>query len=326
MCRQRWRCGKTIASAFPCCVWDETARTLALPHSMPLQLVPGGFDAKKFGGDTPYAIMFGPDICGTSTRKTHVIMTYKGENLLTKKSIRCETDNKSHRYTLTISPDNTYEVKVDGKKVESGSLADDFDFLEPKKIKDPKAKKPADWVDEAKIPDPEAEKPEGWDDEPAQIPDPDAEMPEDWDEDEDGEWEPPMIDNPEYKGEWVHPKIDNPDYKGPWVHPMIDNPDYVEDDTIHAVCNPCTHVGFELWQVKAGTVFDDIIVTDSADELAAFEAETWEAKNAAEEKAIEEEKAKEEAEREQRMKEAAEAQAAEEDEEDDEEEDDEEEL
>jgi len=29
--------------------------------------------------------MFGPDICGTSTKKVHVIFTYKGKNLLTKK-------------------------------------------------------------------------------------------------------------------------------------------------------------------------------------------------------------------------------------------------
>lgn len=31
------------------------------------------------------------------------------------------------------------------------------------------------------------------------IPDPDAKKPEDWDEDMDGEWEPPMIPNQEYK-------------------------------------------------------------------------------------------------------------------------------
>ena len=31
------------------------------------------------------------------------------------------------------------------------------------------------------------------------IPDPDAKKPEDWDEEMDGEWEPPMIPNPEYK-------------------------------------------------------------------------------------------------------------------------------
>lgn len=29
----------------------------------------------------------------------------------------------------------------------------------------------------------------------------------------DGDWEPPMIDNPEYKGEWRPKQIDNPNYK-----------------------------------------------------------------------------------------------------------------
>ncbi len=33
------------------------------------------------------------------------------------------------------------------------------------------------------------------------VPDPDAEKPEDWDDDMDGEWEPPMVPNPEYKGQ-----------------------------------------------------------------------------------------------------------------------------
>lgn len=154
-----------------------------------IKLLPPGFDAKKFGGDTPYAIMFGPDVCGHSTRKTHVIFTYKGENLLTKKSVRCETDRLPHRYTLIVHPDNTYEVLIDEAKVESGSLPEDWDFLPPKTIKDPKAKKPSDWVDEAEIPDPADVKPAGYDDVPAQIPDPNAKMPEDWDAEEDGEWE-----------------------------------------------------------------------------------------------------------------------------------------
>jgi len=61
--------------------------------------------------------------------------------------------------------------------------------------------------------------------------------------------------------------IDNPDYKGEWEHPMIPNPDFKDDVNLHARCNPdCTHIGFELWQVTAGTMFDDIIVTDSLEE------------------------------------------------------------
>lgn len=40
--------------------------------------------------------------------------------------------------------------------------------------------------------------PQDWD-QPETIPDPDAKKPDDWDEDMDGEWEPPMITNPEFK-------------------------------------------------------------------------------------------------------------------------------
>lgn len=141
-----------------------------------IKLLPPGFDAKKFGGETPYSIMFGPDVCGTSTRKTHVIFTYGGKNLLTKKNVRCETDRLSHRYTLVVHPDNTYEVQIDGKKAESGSLYDDWDFLAPRKIKDPNASKPSNWVDEAEIPDPSDVKPAGYDDAPAKIPDPSAKV------------------------------------------------------------------------------------------------------------------------------------------------------
>ena len=104
----------------------------------------------------------------------------------------------THLYTLIVNPDNTYEVRIDGSKVESGELEADWDFLAPKKIKDPEAKKPDDWVDNAKMNDPEDKKPEDWE-KPELIADPDAKKPDDWDDEEDGEWEPPMINNPEYK-------------------------------------------------------------------------------------------------------------------------------
>lgn len=293
-----------------------------------IKLLPPGFDQKKFGGDTDYAIMFGPDVCGSSTRRTHAIFTYKGKNLLTKRTISCETDRLSHRYTFLVNADNTYEVHIDGKSVASGSLFDDWDFLAPKTIPDPEAKKPEDWVDEAKIPDPEEKKPEGWDDVPAKIPDPEATEPEDWDEEEDGEWEAPLIDNPEYKGEWTPTMIDNPDYKGPWVHPEIPNPEYEEDESVYAVCNPCSHVGFELWQVKAGTVFDDIIVADNIDDVEAFEKDTFYAKKDAEKEAYDKAEAEKRAAEEEARKKAEEAKAQEDadDEEDDDEEDERDEL
>lgn len=67
---------------------------------------------KDFGGETPYSIMFGPDICGYSTRKTHVILGYNGKNYLIKKDIKAETDQLTHVYTLRIMPNNTYEVSL----------------------------------------------------------------------------------------------------------------------------------------------------------------------------------------------------------------------
>jgi calreticulin len=79
-------------------------------------------------------------------------------------------------------------------------------MLEPKEIEDPEKSKPADWVDNPQMEDPESVKPEGYDDIPREIPDPDSKKPDDWDDDEDGAWEAPMIDNPEYKGPW-RPKM-----------------------------------------------------------------------------------------------------------------------
>jgi len=243
-----------------------------------IKLIPGDVDQDKFGGDTPYSVMFGPDICGSSNKRTHVILhsNPKDENLLITKDVNTETDDLSHLYTLHIKPDNTFEVFIDQKSVRNGKLDEEFEFLEKKEIKDPDASKPEDWVDEAKIADPEDKKPDGYDDFPAEIPDPDASKPDDWDDEDDGEWEAPMLDNPDYKGPWSPKMIDNPDYKGNWVHPKIANPDYKEDDTMYQVCKDgCNYVGFELWQVKTGTLFDDIIVTDSLEEAQKFAEETF---------------------------------------------------
>lgn len=217
-------------------------------------------------GETPYEIMFGPDICGPGTKKVHVIFSYKGKNHLIKKDIRCKDDVYTHLYTLIVKPDNTYEVLIDNEKVESGELEADWDFLPPKKIKDPEAKKPEDWDERPTIADPDDKKPEDWD-KPEHIPDPDATKPEDWDDEMDGEWEPPMIDNPDYKGVWAPKQIDNPAYKGPWVHPEIDNPEYVSDPNLYKRDELCA-VGLDLWQVKSGTIFDNVFFGDDIAEAA----------------------------------------------------------
>merc|ERR1719197_1206080 len=124
------------------------------------------------------------------------------------------------------------------------------------------------------IDDPEDKKPDGYDEIPKEIPDPDAKQPDDWDEEDDGEWEAPMIANPDYDGPWSHPQIDNPDYVGVWEHPMIPNPDYVLDESIYSY-ESFAAVGFDNWQVESGSIIGNIIITDSEEEAEAFLAETF---------------------------------------------------
>merc|ERR1719231_1300476 len=116
------------------------------------------------------------------------------------------------------------------------------------------------------IDDPESKKPDGYDDIPAHIPDPDATKPEDWDYEDDGEWEPPLIDNPEFKGEWVAPKVSNPAYKGEWNPKQIKNKDFEEGVQLAAF--DATHVGFELW-------IDNILVTDDLEYAKAQGEKLW---------------------------------------------------
>ncbi|XP_039837629.1 calreticulin-like isoform X3 [Panicum virgatum] len=224
-----------------------------------VKLLGGDVDQKKFGGDTPYSIMFGPDICGYSTKKVHAILTKDGKNHLIKKDVPCETDQLTHVYTLIIRPDATYSILIDNEEKQTGSVYEHWDILPPKKIKDPEAKKP-----------------------------------EDWDDEEDGEWTAPTIPNPEYKGPWKQKKIKNPNYQGKWKAPMIDNPDFKDDPYIYAF-DSLKYIGIELWQVKSGTLFDNIIITDDPALAKKFAEDTWGKHKEAEKAAFDEaEKMKEE--------------------------------
>ena len=84
---------------------------------------------------------------------------------------------------MYCSPNNTYDVSINGESHSTGSLLEDFNpAVNPlKEIDDPTDSKPADWVDAQKIADPEATKPEDWDDDaPYEILDEEAEKPEGW--------------------------------------------------------------------------------------------------------------------------------------------------
>ncbi|KAL5968923.1 Calreticulin [Taenia solium] len=236
-----------------------------------IKLFGKGFKPKEFTGETPYEIMFGPDFCGYSTRLVHVIFSHEGKNHLIKQSIPFSLDNITHLFTLIVHPNNTFEVKADGKSIRNGSLVDDFDMLKPRMIDDPASKKPEDWVDDIMIPDPEDKKPDDWD-QPQTIVDTNATKPNDWNDEMDGDWSPPLIDNPEYKGEW-HPKnIPNPAYKGPWKAAQIPNPDFVDNPNLYS--RTFEYIGLDLWQVQPGTLFDNFVITDDLSECEAH-AKHW---------------------------------------------------
>ncbi|XP_038239610.1 calreticulin-3 isoform X3 [Dermochelys coriacea] len=246
----------------------------------------------------------GPDICGSETKKVHVILNYKSKPHPMKKRIRCKVDGFTHLYTLILRPDQTYEVKIDNEIIESGNLEDDWDFLPPRKINDPTAKKPKDWDDVPQIADPNDVKPEDWD-EPEYILDTTAEKPEDWDNATNGEWQPPLIKNPLYRGEWKPRKIDNPNYKGVWPCPQIENPNYSPDFNIYSYEN-ISIIGLDLWQVRAGTIFDNFLITDDEQYAEDFGDNTWgETKDPEEKmniKQTEEEKKRERAKEEKRFR------------------------
>jgi len=242
-------------------------------------------DPKQFHGESEYWLMFGPDQCGY-TKKVHVIFHYKGENLLWKKEPRYPDDKLTHVYTLVVKPDNTYEMYIDQELKESGKLEDDWKFLQPKEIDDPSDVKPSSWIDDPQMDDPEDKKPADWDSEPEKIVDPDAKKPDDWDEEEDGKWEAPQIPNPKHKGPWSAKRIPNPAYKGAWKPKQIPNPKYEADDKLYLIRKPLKHVAIDIWQVKSGSVFDNIIIGDDLAEVNKIIDATWKATKDAEKAAL----------------------------------------
>jgi calreticulin len=256
-----------------------------------LKLGPKMDDATAFGDPTVYNIMFGPDKCGY-TKRTHLIFNYKGKNVLKKSDLayKQEGEGTSHLYRMTLKPDNTVKVEIDEESIYDGSLKEDWEMLKPKEISDPDDKKPADWADDSMMDDPDTKKPDDWVEE-KRIVDADAKKPDDWDDEEDGEWEAPMKDNPEYKGEWIAKRISNPAYKGFWEAKKIANPEYEDDDSLYKY-DAFGFIGFDLWQVKGGTIFDNIIITDDVAEADSFSKKWKELSEVEKSKKKEEEDAK----------------------------------
>ncbi|KAL2736123.1 calnexin isoform X1 [Vespula maculifrons] len=282
-------------------------------------------ELKNFHDKTPYTIMFGPDKCGND-HKLHFIFRHKNplngtieEKHCKKPKERLEDffkDKQPHLYTLIVRPDNTFEIKVDNKIVNTGSLLDDFTppVNPPLEIEDPNDKQPDDWDDREKISDLSAVKPDDWDedapaqivdeedvmpkgwleDEPPMIPNLDSVKPDDWDIDMDGEWAPPEIPNPKCSnapgcGPYKQKMKKNPRYKGKWLPPLINNPNYSGKWKPKLIHNPnyfndehpflmssISAIGFELWSMSPDIIFDNILITDDEDVAKKWSDETFE--------------------------------------------------
>ncbi|KAJ3191655.1 hypothetical protein HK101_007519 [Irineochytrium annulatum] len=238
-----------------------------------LKLLPT-MEPTEFSDDTPYNILFGPELCGFDKWISLNVNYRNSTRRLVRKRILW-SDRLTHLYTLIIRPDQTYQVLLNGTIEATGSLMDAV----PPKIRDPSAVKPSDWVDQPTILNPDYESFDG----PIYIDDPTG---------------PFKRMNPEYRDTKRNKlTIPNPAYKGKWVAPEIGNPDYGSDKDVFRF--KTSHVGFEFFQPMVGTIFDNIIVTDSVEEARAFAEETYykhrEGEMAAKAKLLEEEKRQERA-------------------------------
>merc|ERR1712125_42149 len=65
------------------------------------------------------------------------------------------------------------------------------------------------------------------------------------------------------------PMKDNEAYKGVWEAKKTANPEYEDDDSVYKF-EDFGFLGFDLWQVKGGSIFDNIIITDDTAEADAF--------------------------------------------------------
>lgn len=225
-----------------------------------IKLLNSSLQPLKFNSNTPYQIMFGPDVCKPNTHKVFFIINRNGTEHDNHQYIDSYYDNLTHAYTLIIFANRSYEIRLDGKKAIGGDLDTDFELGGTQLIPDPEDSMPEDWDNREMIPDPNDKKPSTWDDRQI-IPDPNAQKPVEWRTSIQGEWKPPLIPNPNYRGVWKPRMIKNPNYKGEWEPRMIPNPSYMRDSNF-GVFENLNYVGIEVFQNTAGSIYDNILVTD----------------------------------------------------------------
>lgn len=225
-----------------------------------LKLLTGGVDPDNFNDETPFEIMFGPDICGSENKVSFIIKKQVGNEIIESKlrtPPMARNNELTNMYTLIIRKNLDAEIRINGQVAKAGNILNTANFMVPplsvpefipdtsvvqpedwddrKYIFDTDAVKPVDWDEKYGvqwIPNPDVPKPPRWNDdenETEYIRDPNAKKPAEWNVEEDGEWKAPMIRNPRCLygcGKWEAPKIVNSNYKGEWTPPAIENPNY----------------------------------------------------------------------------------------------------
>ncbi|XP_074060495.1 calreticulin-3 isoform X1 [Macrotis lagotis] len=236
-----------------------------------IKIFSSDLDQKNLNGKSQYYIMFGPDICGFDIKKVHVILFYKNQYHSNKKSIRCKVDGFTHLYTLTLRSDLTYEVKIDADIIESGNIEEDWNLGGLRKLEKSALKMPKK-LDKLSQNDQSSDIPsQDWN---KHFLDASANKPSEWNSELDGEWQPSVIQKPNYKDRLKSMKMDNLDYKDIWLHQKIENPGYLQEFELAEYENIGV-IGLELWQVRSGTIFDNFLITDDENYAADFGQKTW---------------------------------------------------
>ncbi|XP_013001959.2 calreticulin-3 isoform X3 [Cavia porcellus] len=226
-----------------------------------VKLFPADLDPRTLNSQSPYYIMFGPDICGFDFKKVHVILQFKNEYHANKKTIKCKVDGFTHLYTLILRPDLTYEVKIDGQSTELGSIEHDWHLTSLRKTAAMVVAAAAD-TDQGR-----ARTAQDW---KKHFLDARANKPSDWNSELDRDWPGPMLQKPPYQ-DGLKPEGINPDI---WLHEKMSSTSYLTQYDLSEFEN-IGAIGLELWQVRSGTIFDNFLLTDDEAYAENFGKATW---------------------------------------------------
>lgn len=256
-----------------------------------IKLLDDGFDnLGEFSNETPFQIMFGPDICGASNKVRFILKRYNPilKEMEEKQLVNtpfARTGKVSTLYTLILKNNQDFEIRINGETAVSGNLVTDADAMSPpieppKEIPDEFAlsveeEDTEEDTEEGSEVTEEKSIPEGWNEhEEPFITKPGATKPKEWDEEEDGVWEPPMIPNPNCAngcGKWnptVHDSKKGPEKiqeKKKGEKKLVANPKYYSDPTPSNI-KPIGGLGFELWNMHRDILFDNIYLGHSVKE------------------------------------------------------------